>query len=160
LTCDAVYKTYIKSPNNTTPVPNEIQDSKKLHPFFKDALGAIDDSHLLVCSPAAQCTPFCDRKGQTTQNLLAYCTFDLQLCHLLTGWEGSASDSAILHIHTGMTSRCQPTNIFSVMQVSLHAGSSLYPIAVSITIYKSGKKVLKVGIIILFWMAYFNGNSI
>ena len=95
MTCDAVYKTYIKFPNNTTPVPNKIQESKKFYPFFKDALGAIDGSHLLVRLPAAQRARYHDRKGQTSQNLLASCTFDLQFCHVLAGWEGSASDSAI-----------------------------------------------------------------
>jgi DDE superfamily endonuclease len=37
-------------------------------------------------------TPFRDRKGEKTQNVLAACTFDLQF----SGWEGSAHDTRVL----------------------------------------------------------------
>jgi len=37
-----------------------------------------------------------DRKGYTTQNVLAAYSFDLKFTYVLSGWEGTASDSRIL----------------------------------------------------------------
>ncbi|KIJ33470.1 hypothetical protein M422DRAFT_264575 [Sphaerobolus stellatus SS14] len=95
LTCSAVYNTYIKFPDSSSPVPEFIKDNKKYFPFLKDVLGAIDGRHLLVRPPADQRARYRDRKEQTSQNLLATCTLDMLFCHVLSGWEGSASDSAI-----------------------------------------------------------------
>ena len=36
------------------------------------------------------------RKGYTTQNVLAACSFDLKFTYVLPGWEGTASDSRII----------------------------------------------------------------
>ena len=35
------------------------------------------------------------RKGYTTQNVLATCSFYLKFIYVLPGWEGTASDSRI-----------------------------------------------------------------
>ena len=36
------------------------------------------------------------RKGYTTQNVLAACSFDLKFTYVLPGWEGTTSDSRII----------------------------------------------------------------
>ena len=36
------------------------------------------------------------RKGYTTQNVLAACSFDLKFTYVLSGWEGTALDSRII----------------------------------------------------------------
>lgn len=36
------------------------------------------------------------RKDYPTQNVLAACSFDLKFTYVLTGWEGTASDSRIV----------------------------------------------------------------
>ena len=95
MTCPAVYNAYIKFPTTDTPTAIEIASNEKFFPFFKDVLGAIDGSHLLVHPLASERARYRDRKGQTSQNLLASCTFDMQFCHILAGWEGSASDGFI-----------------------------------------------------------------
>ena len=95
LTCPAVYNTYVKFPNENSPVPEEIRQSKKFYPFLKGVLGAIDGSHIPVHPPADERARYRNRKGGTSQNVLASCTMDMYYCHILAGWEGSASDSAI-----------------------------------------------------------------
>ena len=90
-----MYDAYIKFPTADTPVPDEIKNNTRFFPFLKDALGAIDGSHLPVHPPAKERARYRDRKGQTSQNMLATCTLDLRFCYVLAGWEGSASDSAI-----------------------------------------------------------------
>jgi hypothetical protein len=77
------------------PTPKEIESNLKFSPFFKDTLGAVDGTHILVHPLASDCAHYHDCKGQTSQNVLATCTLDLKFCHVLAGWEGSASDSAI-----------------------------------------------------------------
>ncbi|KAM0011733.1 hypothetical protein Hdeb2414_s0060g00761911 [Helianthus debilis subsp. tardiflorus] len=60
---------YIQQPKGDI-VPKEIQEKKRFYPFFKDCIGTI--------------------------NVLAACTFDLKFTYVLTGWEGTASDSRII----------------------------------------------------------------
>jgi hypothetical protein len=37
------------------------------------------------------------RKGHLSQNVLAACSFDMHFTYVLSGWEGSASDSRIFN---------------------------------------------------------------
>ena len=79
-----------------TPIPEEIRMSKKFYPFLKAAIGATNGSHLPARPPAKICARFRNRKGDTSTNILASCTFDMLYCHILAGWEGSISDGALL----------------------------------------------------------------
>jgi DDE superfamily endonuclease len=84
----------------TLPVnecPYEVERNKKFYPYFKDVLGAIDGTHIFAHVPAEDLGPFRNRKGQITQNVMAACTFDLQFCYVLAGWEGSAHDGKVLN---------------------------------------------------------------
>ena len=38
-----------------------------------------------------------DRHGKISQNVLAACNFDLEFIYILSGWEGLAHDSKLLH---------------------------------------------------------------
>lgn len=35
------------------------------------------------------------RKGRISQNILTGCTFDMQICYMMTGWEGSTADGRL-----------------------------------------------------------------
>jgi hypothetical protein len=69
----------------------------KFFPFFVDAIGAIDGTHI-TCHPfgedrhAAQ-----DCKANFSQNCLAACSFNLSFTYILSGWEGSAADARVYH---------------------------------------------------------------
>lgn len=70
-----------------------MKDNPKFFPFFKDALGAIDGTHIKA-TPAGEDRPrYRDRKGDISQNVLAACNFDMEFVYVLAGWEGSAADS-------------------------------------------------------------------
>ncbi|KIJ42929.1 hypothetical protein M422DRAFT_88200, partial [Sphaerobolus stellatus SS14] len=43
-----MYKSYIKFPDGSECLPDNIHDKPKFYPFFKHALGEIDSSHILV----------------------------------------------------------------------------------------------------------------
>lgn len=64
-------------------------------PYFHQCLGALDGSHLPVHVPEANRTAYRNRKGDISQNVLIACTFDMRIVYVLSGWEGSASDSRI-----------------------------------------------------------------
>jgi hypothetical protein len=89
------YTTYVHLPTGEDPCPPEICHNSKFFPFFKDALGAIDGSHISCSPPAFARTSFRDRKGNISQNCLFACTFSLHFVYALCGWEGSAADARI-----------------------------------------------------------------
>jgi len=62
-------------------------------PFFKGAVGAIDDSHINAALPARSWATFWNRKGFISQNCLFTCDFNMLFTYALTGWEGSATDA-------------------------------------------------------------------
>ncbi|KAF2299160.1 hypothetical protein GH714_030850 [Hevea brasiliensis] len=77
-------------------VPPEILNSKgRFYPYFKNCIGAID-GHIRVKVPKADVSRYRGRKGIPIMNILAVCTFNLRFTYVLSGWEGSASDSRIL----------------------------------------------------------------
>nr|KAJ0223560.1 hypothetical protein LSAT_V11C200090390 [Lactuca sativa] len=82
----AIEGLYIQQPTGDV-VPREIQESRRFYPFFKDCIGEIDGTHM---------PRYHGRKGYPTINVLAACTFDLKFTYVLTGWEGTASDSRII----------------------------------------------------------------
>nr|KAJ0213764.1 hypothetical protein LSAT_V11C400162190 [Lactuca sativa] len=91
----AIEGLYIHQPTCDV-VPREIQESTRFYPFFKDCIGAIDGTHVRVHVPNRDAPRYRGRKGYPTINVLAACTFDLKFTYVLTGWEGTASDSRII----------------------------------------------------------------
>ncbi|XLR48464.1 hypothetical protein S83_033124, partial [Arachis hypogaea] len=77
-------------------VPYEILNNSRFYPFFKDCIGAIDGTHSRVKVPRVDAPRFRKRKDHPTQNVLAVCGFDMKFTYVLSGWEGTASDSRIL----------------------------------------------------------------
>ncbi|XLR11259.1 hypothetical protein S83_039197, partial [Arachis hypogaea] len=77
-------------------VPYEIHNNSRFYPFFKDCIGAIDGTHSCVKVSRVEAPHFWRRKDHPTQNVLAACGFDMKFTYVLSGWEGTASDSRIL----------------------------------------------------------------
>ena len=66
-------------------------------PYFKGAIGAIDGSHVKLIVPLDEMVNHTNRRGYTSQNVLAICDFDMRFTFAVTGWPGSAHDSRILN---------------------------------------------------------------
>src|ERR1700683_3309105 len=75
------YTKYVLLPTADDPVPSEICENPKLWPYFKDALGALDSSHIHSSPPAIQRLFHRNRKGSISQNCLFGCSFDLQFVY-------------------------------------------------------------------------------
>jgi hypothetical protein len=75
--------------------PFEIKNNPKLYPYFRNCCGAIDGSHFHVWVLSDSMARYRNCKGFIGQNVLAACNFAMLFVYILSGWEGSASDSAI-----------------------------------------------------------------
>ncbi|XP_050374808.1 uncharacterized protein LOC126792434 [Argentina anserina] len=78
-------------------VPSKIRGSTRFWPYFKDCIGAIDDTHIPVMVKGREVSSYRNRHGIQSQNVLAACNFDLEFIYVLSGWEGSAHDSKLLN---------------------------------------------------------------
>jgi hypothetical protein len=78
-------------------IPSEVYDDDRRWPFFKDAVGALDGTHLLVHVSADQRARFRNRYGDLSQNVLAVVDFSMNFTYVLAGWEGSAHDGRVLN---------------------------------------------------------------
>lgn len=89
------YSKYVQLPRAGDPVSPHIRHNPKFWPYFHDALGAIDGSHIHCAPPSSQRGFFHNQKGFVSQNCLFGCSFSLHFVYSLCGWEGSASDSRV-----------------------------------------------------------------
>ena len=88
------YNKYVKLPTADAPIPDQILHNPKFYPF-RDALGAIDGSHIHTAPPAAETAIYRNHKGFVSQNCMFVCDFVMNFCYALTGWEGSATDGRV-----------------------------------------------------------------
>ena len=76
-------------------LPDLILHNDDFYPYFGDCIGAIDGTHIPVFVPERRHAPYRNRKGEISQNVLAACSFDFKFVYILSGWEGSTSDSLV-----------------------------------------------------------------
>jgi len=84
-------------PPNPANVPYEIWKKKgTLYPYFQNAIGAADGTHIPAHVSTHDIPQVRNRKGDISQNVLAICTFDLSFSCVVPGWKGSAHDGRVL----------------------------------------------------------------
>lgn len=94
------YTKHLHLPSNDTPP--EIKKEPKFYPYFRNCRGAIDGSHFHAWVLLESMARYRNRKGFIGQNVLAACNFALLFVYILSGWEGSASDSQIYNYARGL----------------------------------------------------------
>ncbi|KAJ1690003.1 hypothetical protein LUZ63_014158 [Rhynchospora breviuscula] len=92
-----LYSTYIRLPDPSKPRHRKLAEGTQHH-AFKDALGAIDGTHILAYPDGDDPCPelFRNRKGFNSQNVMAAVDFDGYFVAVVTGWEGSTHVNLIL----------------------------------------------------------------
>ncbi|KAK0571244.1 hypothetical protein LWI29_013056 [Acer saccharum] len=65
--------------------------------WFKNCLGALDGTYIKVHVPEVDKPRFRSRKCEIATNILGACSRDMMFTFVFPGWEGSASDSRVLH---------------------------------------------------------------
>ncbi|KAL8492832.1 hypothetical protein ACS0TY_024144 [Phlomoides rotata] len=63
---------------------------------FSGCLGALDGTYIDVHVPTTDKGRYRNRKGQTSVNVMGVCDMNMKFVYVLTGWEGSATDSRVL----------------------------------------------------------------
>jgi len=77
------YNRYVSLPTAETPIPHQILHNPKYYPF-RNAIGAIDGSHIHTVPPSAETAIYRNRKGFVSQNCLFVCDFAMKFCYALT----------------------------------------------------------------------------
>ncbi|MQM04218.1 hypothetical protein Taro_037011 [Colocasia esculenta] len=77
-------------------VHQKIRHDPKFYPFFKNALGAIDGTHISAKVPLVDQPRYRNQKGETSQNVMGCVDFDMIFRSVVVGWEGSAADMRVL----------------------------------------------------------------
>ena len=90
-----IYSAYVKLPPQDPRPADSILTNDDLYPYFKDCIGAIDGTHIPAFIPEDIRAPYRNCKGFISQNVLAACSFNFKFVYILSGWEGSTSDSAV-----------------------------------------------------------------
>lgn len=72
-----------------------ISSRKRFTPWFNNAIGAMDGTHINSCPSAADRQAARDRKGGVSQNCLACVSFAMRFLYFLSGWEGSTADATM-----------------------------------------------------------------
>jgi hypothetical protein len=82
-----------KDPNFTQVHPK--LRGRKFWPHFKNAIGAIDGTHIPCIVPEQDQPKYRNRKGVTSQNVMAICDFDMRFTFVVAGWPGSVHDTRV-----------------------------------------------------------------
>lgn len=92
---EAVLELYpdIVKPPPTGEIPTEIREDPRRFPWFADAIGAVDGTHIPAYVLEKDIVRYRDHKGRLNQNVLAVVDFKMNFTYLLAGWEGSAHDA-------------------------------------------------------------------
>ena len=89
------YTKYVHLPGVDDPISSYISGQRLLTPWFNNAIGAMDGTHISSCPSAADWHASCNRKGGVSQNCLACVSFGMRFLYFLSGWEGSAANAAM-----------------------------------------------------------------
>jgi hypothetical protein len=89
------YMAHVRLLTVDDPCPPRILNNPKSWPFFQDAIGALDETHISTSPPAFICIAFQNRKGFISQNCLFAYNFNMLFVYLLCGWEGCATDALV-----------------------------------------------------------------
>ncbi|XP_016195468.1 putative nuclease HARBI1 [Arachis ipaensis] len=76
-------------------VPTKLRNDDRYWPHFKNAIGAIDGTHVPVIVSTEDQIRFIGRKGIPTQNVMVACNFDMEFIFAFAGWEVIAHDTRV-----------------------------------------------------------------
>lgn len=100
LTFSEIYHEYLQLPPDDLSFPDFVlgtRSKRKFVPYFNGCLGALDGTHVPVHASETSHAAYRDRKGNVSQNVLIACSLDMKIVYVLSGWEGSASDSRVFN---------------------------------------------------------------
>ena len=82
------------------PFLNTIQNFS-IFSYLQNCIGAIDGMHVPITIRQDNASPYRNRKGTLSQNIMFACDFNLKFTFISSGWEESASDAGVLRSALG-----------------------------------------------------------
>ena len=98
-------------PGVDDPISSYISGQRRFTPWFNNAIGAMDGTHINSCPSTADRHASRNRKGGVSQNCLACVSFTMRFLYFLSGWEGSAADAA-MYAHSRLVDLTIPPGKF------------------------------------------------
>ena len=89
--------TKVQKRNLARKLKHENTKSPRFSPYFDNCIGAIDGTHVNVVVPSTKVVQHMNRKGKTSQNVLAICDFDMRFTFVVLGWPGSVHDMRVFN---------------------------------------------------------------
>ncbi|KAF4144374.1 DDE superfamily endonuclease [Phytophthora infestans] len=87
----------LRAINSSMEIPKQVPSFFWLkHPYYHQALGAIDGTHFQVVVSTEDTARFRNHKGFVTTNVLLFCNWSMKICFAYAGAEGSAHDATVL----------------------------------------------------------------
>ncbi|KAH1063729.1 hypothetical protein J1N35_028716 [Gossypium stocksii] len=90
-------------------IPSQIANDTKYMPYFKDCIGAIDDTHIDVIIREENQLCYRGRKGTPTVNVLETCDFDLLFTYVLNDQNRIICVAFALHNYIRSSKALDPT---------------------------------------------------
>ncbi|KAL5550387.1 hypothetical protein UlMin_000563 [Ulmus minor] len=87
-------------PPDFDDVSTVIAENRRFSPYFRGCVGAIDGTHIPCVVDADVAAAYRNRKGFTSQNVMAVVDFEMKFTYLVAGWEGSCHDARVLNVAT------------------------------------------------------------
>ncbi|WVZ94771.1 hypothetical protein U9M48_040630 [Paspalum notatum var. saurae] len=78
---------FVKLPSSNQTHPKIVSDPR-FWPFFKNCIGAIDGTHVPITIAEEKASPYRNRKGTLSQNVMVACDFDLNFTFISCGGKG------------------------------------------------------------------------
>jgi hypothetical protein len=85
-------------PNFRTTHPR-IANDRRMIPYFKDCIGALDDTHIAATPPPHDLIRYIRRSGKEIQNVLAVVDFDLRFTYASIRQPGSCMTLMCCFMH-------------------------------------------------------------
>ncbi|XP_061342504.1 uncharacterized protein LOC133288704 [Gastrolobium bilobum] len=86
-----------------------IKKDERYWPYFKDCIGAIDGTHIVIHVPPDKKIPFTGRKGITTTNVLVVCDLNMCFTFALVGPSFRSQNEAFNYYHSSLRSIIERT---------------------------------------------------
>ncbi|KAL5540421.1 hypothetical protein UlMin_044937 [Ulmus minor] len=87
---------HLIGPPDFVHILSVIENNSYYSPYFQDCIGAMDGTHVPCVVDAHLHPAFRNRKGYTSQNMLAIVDFQMKFTYVVAGWEGSVHDARVL----------------------------------------------------------------
>lgn len=128
-------KKMVVQPTSDTPTSSKVRLNPRWSPYFDNAVGAFDGTHVPLLVAKRDAERFRSRKGHTSTNVLAACNFSYEFTYIYAGFEGRAHDSKVLR-----SAMLLPRNPFRIPDGKIYLADAGYGVTEKILVPYKGER--------------------